>query len=183
MPAEETQPTLRSPRLLLRPYVLADAPEVQRLAGDFRVADTTANIPHPYPDGAAQSWIASHAADYQSRTRVSFAVVRAADAQLLGTVGLHDISTEHARAELGYWIAVDHWAQGYGTEAVQCLMRYAQDGLAVTRIVARCLARNPASARVMEKAGLQREGLLRRHNLKRGQYEDMLLYGCNLAGR
>ncbi|XAH25023.1 GNAT family N-acetyltransferase [Xylophilus sp. GW821-FHT01B05] len=183
MPAEATQPTLRSPRLLLRPYVLADAPEVQRLAGDFRVADTTANIPHPYPDGAAQSWIASHAADYQSRTRVSFAVVLAADAQLLGTVGLHDISAEHARAELGYWIAVDHWAQGYGTEATQCLMRYAQQELAITRIVARCLARNPASARVMEKAGLQREGLLRRHLLKRGQYEDMLLYGCNLAGR
>ena len=58
-------PELRTPRLLLRAFILADAPAVQRLAGDQAIASTTLNIPHPYPDGAAEAWIATHAAAFE----------------------------------------------------------------------------------------------------------------------
>jgi ribosomal-protein-alanine N-acetyltransferase len=54
------QPTLTSDRLLLRPFTLADAPDVQRLAGDRDIASTTLNIPHPYEDGVAETWIGGH---------------------------------------------------------------------------------------------------------------------------
>jgi len=102
---------------------------------------------------------------------------------LAGTVSLLEISEKHSRAELGYWIAFEHWGKGICTEAGCRLNAFANEYLGVTRIVARCMARNPASARVMEKSGLKREGYLHKHTLKNGRYEDMLLYGLVLPGR
>jgi hypothetical protein len=60
--APQTQPVLQTNRLILRPFVLSDANDVQRLAGDFAVADTTLNIPHPYPEGAAEEFFSTHKA-------------------------------------------------------------------------------------------------------------------------
>ncbi|HSI60720.1 MAG TPA: GNAT family N-acetyltransferase [Ideonella sp.] len=177
------QPTLTTQRLTLRPFTQADAKEVQRLAGDARVAATTTTIPHPYPDDAAEAWIATHEGLYQARTELVFAVTLRASGTLVGAASLLDVSEAHARAELGYWIAVEHWSSGYGTEAAGRLIQFAHEALAITRVVARCMARNKASAAVMEKCGLQREGHLVRHVLKNGQYEDILLYGLVLPGR
>ena len=177
------QPILESSRLVLRPYQEGDAPAVQRLAGDRRIADATTTIPHPYPVGAAEAWIAGHLPSFIARTGITYAVTRREGALLVGTVSLLDISTEHARAELGYWTGVEFWGSGYCTEAVCRLIPFANQHLGTTRVVARCLARNPASARVMEKAGLRKEAYLAKHAVKNGIYEDVLLYGLVLSGR
>jgi [ribosomal protein S5]-alanine N-acetyltransferase len=177
------QPTLESERLVLRPYRLQDAADVQRLAGDRRIADVTTTVPHPYPDTAAQAWMARHAPAFEAGTAAELAVTLKADGALLGTVSLLELSAQHARAEFGYWMGVPFWGQGYCSEAVQRLLAFAHADLGVTRIVARCLARNLASARVLEKAGLAREGLLVKHTLKNGRYEDVLLYGRLLGLR
>ena len=177
------QPVLESARLLLRPYTLADAANVQRLAGDPRIADTTTNIPHPYPDGAAERWIESLAPAFAEGRRITFAVTLRETAELIGSVALHTIFRDHARAELGYWIAVGHWGQGYATEATCRLMAYAREGQGITRIISRCLARNPASSRVMEKAGMHREGLLIAHERKHATFEDVVLYGLTFPER
>jgi len=63
------------------------------------------------------------------------------------------------------------------------MIQFASEELGITRITALCFARNPASARVMEKAGLKREGYLVQHHFKNGMYEDLLLYGLVLPGR
>ena len=177
------QPVLDTPRLLLRPYSPGDAADVQRLAGDPRIACTTANIPHPYPDGAAEQWIAGLAPAYAERSRIVFAVTVRATGELAGTVSLQALSAVHARAELGYWIAADLWGNGYCTEAASRLISFVHAELGVTRFTARCLARNPASARVMEKLRMRHEGRLAAHELKNGIFEDLLLYGLNLPER
>lgn len=177
------QPTLHSSRLILRPYTLDDAADVQRLAGDIRIADTTLTIPHPYPDRAAENWISGHARSYENGSEIAYAITLISTGELIGTVSLIDVQHKHARAELGYWIGVPYWANGYCTEAVGRLIKFAIEQMGMTRIVARCLARNPASARVMEKAGLVLEGCQRTHVFKNGVYEDILLYGLVLPSR
>jgi ribosomal-protein-alanine N-acetyltransferase len=177
------QPVLETKRLLLRPYRLSDAPDAQRMAADQRIADTTSSIPHPYPDGVAENWISGHAESFRNGTQVTYAVTLRSSGELVGTVTLLDVQAKHARAELGYWIGVDHWGKGYCTEAVERLIAYAREHMKISRIVARSLARNPASARVMVKAGLLREGILVKHENKNGRFEDVLVYGVFYPGR
>lgn len=180
------QPELATPRLLLRPFVPDDAAEVQRLADDAEVAEMTMAIPHPYPDGAAQAWIAMHAPGYASAAEITYAITRRDDERLLGAIALRGISGPDARGELGYWIGREHWSRGYCTEAAQRLVAFGCEEGALTRVVARCLARNAASARVMVKLGMRPEGRLVRHTCRKGcsgHYDDMLLFGLNLAGR
>lgn len=175
-----SQPTLTTERLLLRPFTLADAPEVQRLAGEREIAATTAAIPHPYPDGAAEAWIETHAGRFAQGEGAAFAVTRRADSALLGVVGL-EINAEMQRAELGYWIGKPYWNQGYGSEAAAAVVRFALTDLGLRRVFARHFSGNPASGRVMQKIGMRHEGTLRRHAVKWGEVHDLEMYGL-LAG-
>ncbi|MBM3121771.1 MAG: GNAT family N-acetyltransferase [Chloroflexi bacterium] len=174
------QPTLTTERLLLRPLTLADAPEVQRLAGAREIAATTATIPHPYPDGAAESWIETHAVRFDRGEAAVFAVTRRADNALLGVVGL-EIDAGMQRAELGYWIGKPYWNLGYCSEAATALVRFALAGLGLRRVFARHFSGNPASGRVMQKIGMRHEGTLRRHIVKWGEVHNLEIYGL-LAG-
>ena len=61
------QPTIISDRLILRPFKLADAAVVQRLAGDKVIADTTIKIPHPYRNGIAEQWIKCHKKEFKEK--------------------------------------------------------------------------------------------------------------------
>ena len=81
------------------------------------------------------------------------------------------------RLELGYWIGYPYWNQGYCTEAAQVVLVYGFSILGLNRIHGRCLKRNPASGRVMEKIGMVQEGCLRAHDKKWEQFEDLVLYG------
>ncbi len=170
------QPELTTTRLILRPFTLCDAPDVQRLAGAFAVADTTGNIPHPYPDGAAEHWIATHQPQYEAGTSAIFAITLRMSGQLIGAIGL-SINRHHDSAELGYWLGTPYWGQGYCTEAGRVVLANGFGTLALNRIHACHLPRNPASGRVMEKLGMRYEGIARQSVKKDGRYEDRVNYG------
>ncbi|HET7040124.1 MAG TPA: GNAT family N-acetyltransferase [Gemmatimonadales bacterium] len=173
----EVQPRISTERLVLRPFRLDDAPAVVRLAGDPRVADTTLNIPHPYPDGAAEQWVSGRAEEYAQGTAVTYAVSDRRTGELVGAIGLH-LYPRFARAEMGYWIGVPYWNRGYGTEAARAMLRFGFETLGLHRIYAAHFARNPASGRVMEKVGMRREGVWRQHIRREGgPLEDAVVYG------
>lgn len=169
-------PTLETERLILRPFSLEDAAEVQRLAGDRAVADTTLNIPHPYEDGMAQEWIAKHQPEAAEGKCVTFAITSKADGCLIGAVSLAGMVSGH-QAELGYWIGCDYWNQGYCTEAGEAVLRCGFTMLGLARIHSCHFGRNPASGRVLRKLGMQREGLRRQHVKKGEKLEDLEVYG------
>jgi RimJ/RimL family protein N-acetyltransferase len=169
-------PQLVTERLLIRGIALADAPRIQSLAGDRDVASTTLRIPHPYEDGMAEAWIATHPRLLEEGTSLPLAIVLAQTQDFIGVIGL-DFNVPDDRAELGYWIGKPYWGRGYGTEAARAVVQYAFEELQLNKIVAHHFARNPASGRVMEKLGMKREGYLRRHIKKWGQFEDEVAYG------
>jgi RimJ/RimL family protein N-acetyltransferase len=155
---------------------------VARLAGDRLIAEPTLNIPHPYPPGAAEAWIGTHAAEWRQGSALNLAIERRDDGALVGAIGL-GIVPEHARAEIGYWIGVPYWGNGYATEAARRLIAYAFDELGLNRLYAYHFTGNPASGRVMEKAGMRLEGELRQHQRKGGVFRDSRLWAILRSDR
>jgi len=169
------QPVLTTRRLVLRPFVADDALAVQVLAGAPEVADTTLHIPHPYPAGAAEQWIATHPVTWDAGTGVTYAITDAGSGVLMGAVGL-TIAPPHARAELGYWLGVPYWNRGYCTEGAAAVVAFGFTRLGLHRIQAHYLTRNPASGRVMEKLGMRSEGVSRHAVRKHDRFEDLEMY-------
>ena len=170
-----TQLTLETERLLLRPMNLDDAPAVSRLAGRREIADTTISIPHPYSEEQARQWIAGHGDLFADGRFVVFGMELRQGGTLCGTIGLREIDAEHSQAELGFWVAVDCWGQGYATEAARAVVKCGFEQLGLNRIYAHHMVRNPASGRVLAKIGMKREGLLRQRVRKWGVFEDVVL--------
>jgi RimJ/RimL family protein N-acetyltransferase len=137
----------------LRRFTAADAPRVQLLAGEREVAETTAVIPHPYPDGAAAAWIAIHEVARAAGTEYSYAITASGDGLLVGAIGLRPDSGEHET--IGYWVGRPYWNRGYATAAAQAVIVLAFDFLDLDDVTASHLVRNPASGRVMEKCGMR----------------------------
>ena len=169
-------PTLTTDRLVLRPFTHADAAAVFAHLNDREVAVTTASIPYPYPQGAAETWIGTHAARAAAGEAVVLAVTLRGSGELVGSIEIR-LVPGHRRAELGYWVGRAHWGQGYATEAADALLRWGFATLGLHRVHAAHLTRNPASGAVLRKVGMRHEGRLRKHFLKWGVLEDLDLYG------
>ena len=174
------QPTLDTDRLILRPFVASDAGRVQKLAGDREIALTTLRIPHPYEDGMAEAWIAAKPDQWTDGLGAVFAVVSKEDRSLVGSIGL-DVVPGHRRGELGYWIGKPYWGCGYATEAAREMLRFGFEQLDLRRIQATVFPGNPASAKILTKIGMQREGRLRHYVEKWGEPRDLEIYSI-LAG-
>jgi ribosomal-protein-alanine N-acetyltransferase len=168
-------PILQTPRLLLRPFTLADAPEVVRMAGEWEIAATTLSIPHPYTEDHAEQWIRQQPEQWAVGKAVNFAISHP-DNTLYGSIGLGIVPTFNL-AEMGYWVGKPYWGKGFATEAAQAMLAFGFETLGLNRIQATHFSNNPASGRVMEKIGMVYEGCRRQHTLKWGEYRDIKLYG------
>jgi len=165
------RPSLETSRLILRPFALSDAADVQRLAGAREIASTTLLIPYPYEDGIAEEWIGKQQETFEKGKNVTCAVTLKEDGTLVGAVGL-SITPEHEHAEIGYWIGVPYWGRGYCTESARAILEYGFNVLALERIFGNHFTSNPASGRVMRKLGMTHEGCHRRHIKKWDVFED-----------
>jgi ribosomal-protein-alanine N-acetyltransferase len=159
--------------VVLRHFRPGDASEVRRLAGDRRVAETTAAIPHPYADGMAEAWIATHEDERVRGKQYAFAIARAVDEQLVGAIALRPVASEHEN--VGYWIGREYWGNGYATAATRAIVALGFSCLDCQQVTASYLTRNPASGRVLEKCGL----VLVRRELRdhRGKPEEFCVRG------
>jgi RimJ/RimL family protein N-acetyltransferase len=171
-----TIPTLRTARLVLDAFEPDDAAELQRLAGDREIADTTLAIPHPYELDHALAWIGNQRKETARGRAANFAIRLSAGSPIIGSVGLRDIDAEHLQAELGFWIGREWWGHGYAREAAAAVIRFGFETLGLNRICAHHMLRNPASGKVLQHVGMLREGVLRQRVRKWGIHEDVVLY-------
>ncbi len=168
---DNPQPTLRTARLILRPFVAGDADRLHLLVNDRAIADTTASIPHPYPAGLAATWIVSHAIGWAAGNSLTWGVTTPEDG-VVGVMGLV-VQTDSLSGTLGYWIGVPFWGRGIATEAATAVRDFAFEVIGLNRFDATYLVRNPASGRVMEKLGMQPEGVFRQAIRKWDVFEDV----------
>ena len=169
-------PPLLTERLLLRSFTLEDAVDLQRLVGEFDVASTLTNMPHPYEDGMAEEWIRSCSERFEKDEALNFAITLITDKDLIGGIALR-LDPKNENGELGYWIGKPYWNCGYATEAVKAVVAYSFEVLKLNRLHAKCFKRNVASERVLEKIGMRYEGCARQQIKKWGDFEDLMGYG------
>jgi ribosomal-protein-alanine N-acetyltransferase len=173
--------SLQTERLTLRPYALSDIPALVPLIGAREVAATTLRIAHPYAESDARDFIARAQDSLLSGDELRLGIFLREKGALCGGVGLR-IEREHCRAELGYWIGVPYWGNGYATEASKSIAKYGFETLGLHRIFASHVTHNPASGRVLRKIGMRHEGCQRAHTLKWGEFLDLELYGMLASG-
>src|SRR3990167_1843348 len=149
---EASIPVLETKRLALRAPRLEDAKTVAMLANDRRIAENTARMPHPYKAADAEGFVTGV---NKAGGEVAFlATLR--DGTVIGGCGLR---LQDEVPELGYWLGVNYWGQGYATEALHAVIDYAFTDLGHDALSAGARVTNPASRRVLEKCGFQWTGV------------------------
>lgn len=168
-------PQLATARLVLRPWRARDEDALVRYADNPRVAQHLRDtFPHPYTRIAAERWVAYNAS-VQGAT-LDFAITL--DGEAIGGIGfLRNEDIFRCALELGYWLGEPFWGRGFVAEAIVAVVNYAFSTFPeITAVQARHVISNPASGRVLEKAGFQLEGRLRDAAVKQGVVSDLLVY-------
>jgi [ribosomal protein S5]-alanine N-acetyltransferase len=166
---------LLTERLMLRPLVATDAPILAQLAADPSVSAMIPRIPHPYTLDDAATYIDLMHLEAQSGSNYAYAVTRRQDGILMGTAEI-GVEQHHQRGALGYWMGAPYRQQGYTREAVSRLIQLGFGELDLHRVYAYCLRENAASAQVLERCGLKREGILHDHIFHQGRFHDEVYY-------
>ena len=160
-------------RCTIRPWRLDDAESLAKRANNRKVWLGVRDLfPYPYTIDDAHEFLQKKIAE-QSATIFCIEI----DGAAVGGIGVHPGQDVHRHtATLGYWLGEEFWGRGIMTEAVGAVTDFCFDNFPLRRISAEVFANNPASARVLEKAGFIFEGRLKNNVVKDGQVLDSLLY-------
>jgi RimJ/RimL family protein N-acetyltransferase len=171
----EPEYPIRTARLLLRPY---QSDDVDAVCAYERLPETARYLPHEPMSRAEAEALVTRRIDSSTLGGVgevvNMIVELAQTGELVGDCVLFWRS--HGRAEIGYVLDPAHYGRGYATEAVGALLRLGFEDLGLHRVAARCDARNTASWRVMERAGMRREAHLVQSQFIKGGWTDELIY-------
>ena len=164
-------PPLEDGVVRLRPWTLADVPDVTRICQDPEIPRWTL-VPSPYTEADARGWIETHGSSWTDHA--AFAIVAADDGRLIGSSSAWLVRPRVL--ELGYWCAAEERGRGFVPRAVALLSAWAFDELDAARVQLGTLPGNTASERVAEKVGFRREGVLRDYLEQEGEPTDMLMW-------
>lgn len=165
---------LRLTRSLVRPWRPEDAAALAAIANNREIwLNLRDGFPHPYRVEDAAEFIGT---TLGRDPMTSYAIE--VDGAPAGSVGFRfGTDIERISAEIGYWLGAAYWGRGIATEVVRSMTGWAIERYQLTRIFATVFVFNPASARVLERAGFVLEALLRKSAIKDGLVRDQWLYG------
>jgi RimJ/RimL family protein N-acetyltransferase len=167
---------IETPRLILREFGDNDADAVHAYARDPEVVRHLDWGPNTPEDTAGFLAVARTARDAVPRTAHHLAIVLKVGGQLIGGCRIEIRSAVNGNGDVGYVLARQAWNRGYATEVTRALLGFGFERLALHRIWATCDVENVASARVLEKVGMHREGHLRENVRRKGEWRDSYLY-------
>lgn len=145
----ETSPVIETRRLTLRAPDPQDVSRIARMANDIDIARMTKRMPHPFTIGDAEDFVLQVAS--QNPARANTFVIDHEDHGPVGVIGMFEDADPVP--ETGYWIGREYWGRGYATEALEGALVWASRRWKRRAMVAGHFADNPASGRVLEKAG------------------------------
>lgn len=159
----------------IKKWELSDAAALAAALSNKKIQDNLRDgLPYPYTEQDGRDFISAMLSANKNET-VDFAIT--VDKEVVGSIGVFRQGNIHRQtAELGYYIAEEYWGKGIMTEAVKQICEYVFDKSDIIRIYAEPFAHNTASQRVLEKAGFQYEGTLRKNAVKNGEVIDMKMY-------
>lgn len=151
--------------VILRALNETDTENLSRIANDKRIsANLRDGFPNPYTIEDAKAFIAKFS---KSDPQIVFAIE--ANREHVGNIGLHPKNDIYRKtAEIGYFIGVEYWGRGIATEAIGQMVNYGFEKLDLIRIEAGVFSHNPASMKVLEKAGFVKEGISEKVAIKNG---------------
>ena len=164
------QRTLETDRLILRPITLADAEDL------FEYASDPENTKHTFPTHQSieeTQWVIANL--FMASPLGNFAIELKKNGKMIGTCDLR-VNEGEKSAELAYAINKKYWGNGYAPEAAKRLLELAFNDLKIERLWAKFSSQNPASGRVMEKIGMEKEGILRHTKNLCGDFVDQVVY-------
>ena len=174
----DVQPvTLRTERLLLRPFANDDVEDALQYRDDAEFARFLPHVPQPFTRADAERFVATNMTEPWDRFP-TFAIALAG--KLIGTVNL-EVDAANRSAMLGYAISREHWGKGIAPEAARAAVRWAFDVFDLVRVWASTDARHARSRRVMEQLGMHFETTVRGHHSNRGTLVDEVVYGMSRA--
>lgn len=165
-------PHLSDGAVVLRPWTVADVPEVAVACRDPEIPRWTTQIPEGYTEEHARSWIASTRSGW-AKGSAEFAVTEKQTDAVAGAIGL--FVRESWVAEVGYWIAAPFRNRGFATRALTLISEWGES-LGFVRLQLMMLSGNDASARVAEKSGFVEEGVLRAYVKQRDTIKDASMW-------
>jgi 8-oxo-dGTP diphosphatase len=165
---------LESERLLLRPYLREDAPEIARLLNDPEMARFLMVIPHPFVEFDARQLVKAAWRRLTAGRGFDLLITLKADGRPIGSIGigLHD---EGTRGELGFWVGRAYWGRGFASEAACRIVDFAIERLGVERFTGTAAADNPASLALLAKLGFRETGHGRKRVPSTGEMRKMIL--------
>tara|TARA_R100000306_G_C4353275_1_gene131296 strand:- start:62 stop:604 length:543 start_codon:yes stop_codon:yes gene_type:complete len=169
-------PQIITERLVLNQPNLSDLEKISSILNTSELySKNTINIPFPYTINNAKFWVDLADNGLKNQNQYIFAIRLKENNELIGGIDL-GINKQFNKAELGYWLDEKYWNKGVTTEAVKSIINFGFNDLNLKRIFATHFDTNPSSGKVMEKAGMKKEGLLKCHTYKAGVYQDHFLY-------
>ncbi|WP_062106760.1 GNAT family N-acetyltransferase [Bacillus niameyensis] len=168
-------PSLETERLLLRKVTMKDLHDIHHYGSDHEVSryvtwDTHRSL------ADTEAFIQFVLERYENSQEGPWGIEWKENGKLIGTIDFFSWKPRHGHAEIGYVLSRDYWGAGIMTEAVREVVRFGFEKMDLVRIQARCMEENVASSRVMEKAGMSFEGVLRKVMYIKGKHRDLKMY-------
>jgi [ribosomal protein S5]-alanine N-acetyltransferase len=167
-------PTLETERLVLRKVESTDLEQLYVLLSDPEVA----KFDYFYPltsKAEAMKFIERYAEELEEGEEITWAVALKETNKLIGTCCLGDFDEGARRTEIGYAVIQSEWGKGYGTEALEAVIRFGFNFMKLNRIEAAITPGNHASVRVLDKLNFVQEGIVRERDLIKGKLEDGII--------
>lgn len=168
-------PTLETERLILRKVTKEDIEDMYLYGSDEEVSKyVTWNTHETIAD--TKGFVEFVLNKYENKQVSPWGIEYKENGKFIGTIDFVWWQPNHKIAEIGYVISKDYWGKGLTTEVAKELVKFGFEEMDLVRVQARCDVENIASARVMEKAGMTLEGIIRKGIFVKGEHRDLKMY-------